>query len=323
MEHDIVRFLHSRFGAMLMMVIAVTATIVAYGMGVVEHLPGDTGMWLPSVNDWIPTGAASLTVNLSLNALIAVMLILLNKWFNILRSVSNLFAGMFFIMQMSQPGLAGQFYGGTLLCVLILFSTIVLYCTFNRPFPLQPVYLIFMLLSVGAMTQYAYMFYLPVFLIGCGQMRIFNIKTVLAAGMGMITPVWIMWGLGLVSLEHFEMPHFVNIFTALDSHEALHMLVSVGFTLMLMLVLSTLNMLKVYNYNSKMRAYNGFIAILSVATAILVFVDYTNLAVYVPLLNCCAAFQIGHFFSIQNARRSYIAILAIIAVYCGLYAWCL
>lgn len=321
MEHDFVRFLHSRFGAMLMMAIAVIGTIVSYCMGNIKHLPGDTGMWLPSANDWIAVGRISLAVNLSLNILIAILLLLLNKWFNILRSPSNLFAGIFLILQMSLPDLMGQFYGGTLLCVVVLFSTIVLYCTYNRPFPRQPIFLIFFLLAVGSMTQYAYVFYLPVFFIGCAQMRILNIKTFLAAGIGILTPVWIMWGFGFITFENLEMPTFVNVFSALDSQETLQMLVSVGLTVMLLFVLGVLNLLKVYNYNSKMRAYNGFISITSIVTVILIIIDYTNLAIYVPLLNCCAAFQIGHFFASNEYRRSYIAILGIIVAYCALYVW--
>lgn len=321
MAHELERFLHSRFGAILMMAIAVVGTIVSYGIGNIKHLPGDTGMWLPSANDWIAVGRVSLAVNLALNGVIAVMLLLLNKWFNILRNPSNLFAGMFFILQMSLPDLMGQFYGGTLLCLVMLFSTIVLYCTYNQPFPRQPIFLIFFLLTVGSMTQYAYVFYLPVFLIGCAQMRILDVKTVLAAMIGIITPIWIMWGFGIVTFADLEMPKFVNVFSALDTREALQMLVSVGLTVGILFVLGMINLLKVYHYNSKMRAYNGFISIMSVVTIILIIIDYTNIVIYVPLLNCCAAFQIGHFFVSNEFRRSYIAILGIVAVYCGLYMW--
>lgn len=319
MEHCLVRFLHSRFGSLLMMAIAVVATVISFAVGNVTPLPSDTGLWLPSANDWMPAGVGSLMVNLSVNVLIALMLVLLNKWFNILRSGSNLFAGVFLIMQMALPALMGQFYGGTLLCFIVLFAVMILYCTYNQPYPRQPIFLIFMLFTIGAMTQYAYVFYIPVFLLGCAQMRIFSVKTLLAVMMGIITPVWIMVGFGLVSLTNVEMPHFVNVFTALDSERALHMLISVGFTLVLLVVLCALNLMKVYNYNSKMRAYNGFLVILSVATAILVLVDFTNLTIYLPLLNCCCAFQVGHFFSVKQSRRSYLAILGIIAVYLGLY----
>ena len=320
-EHDILRFLHSRFGTMLMMVIAIVAIIVSYYTGNVVDIPGDTGTWLPSADDWLPAGGTSLVINLVLNVLIAAMLILLNKRFNILRSPSDLFAGLFLILQMSLPSFMGQFYGGTLLCFAVLFLTYKLYMAFNRPYPLQPIFLIFFLLTVGAMSQYAYLFYIPVFMIGCAQMRIFSFKTLLAVGIGIIAPVWILWGFDLISLRDIKLPHFVNVFSAIDSKEMLQLLVTVGVTVMATFVFGILNLVRVFNYNSKTRAYNGFISIMSFVTIILVLADYTNSATYIPLLNCCAAFQMGHYFAINNYQRSYIAILGIIAVYIALYWW--
>lgn len=320
-EHDILRFLHSRFGTMLMMAIAIVATIVSYYTGNIVDIPGDTGTWLPSADDWLPAGGTSLVINLVLNVLIAAMLILLNKRFNILRSSSDLFAGLFLILQMSLPSFMGQFYGGTLLCFAVLFLTYKLYMAFNRPYPLQPIFLIFFLLTVGAMSQYAYLFYIPVFMIGCAQMRIFSFKTLLAVGIGIIAPVWILWGFDLISLRDIKLPHFVNVFSAIDSKEMLQLLVTVGVTVMATFVFGILNLVRVFNYNSKTRAYNGFISIMSFVTIILVLADYTNSATYIPLLNCCAAFQMGHYFAINNYQRSYIAILGIIAVYIALYWW--
>jgi hypothetical protein len=306
---------------MLMMAIAIVATIVSYYTGNVVDIPGDTGTWLPSADDWLPAGGTSLVINLVLNVLIAAMLILLNKRFNILRSSSDLFAGLFLILQMSLPSFMGQFYGGTLLCFAVLFVTYKLYMAFNRPYPLQPIFLIFFLLTVGAMSQYAYLFYIPVFMIGCAQMRIFSFKTLLAIGIGIIAPVWILWGFDLISLRDIKLPHFVNVFSAIDSKEMLQLLVTVGVTVMATFVFGILNLVRVFNYNSKTRAYNGFISIMSFVTIILVLADYTNCATYIPLLNCCAAFQMGHYFAINNYQRSYIAILGIIAVYIALYWW--
>ena len=306
---------------MLMMAIAIVATIVSYYTGNVVDIPGDTGTWLPSADDWLPAGGTSLVINLVLNVLIAAMLILLNKRFNILRSSSDLFAGLFLILQMSLPSFMGQFYGGTLLCFAVLFVTYKLYMAFNRPYPLQPIFLIFFLLTVGAMSQYAYLFYIPVFMIGCAQMRIFSFKTLLAIGIGIIAPVWILWGFDLISLRDIKLPHFVNVFSAIDSKEMLQLLVTVGVTVMATFVFGILNLVRVFNYNSKTRAYNGFISIMSFVTIILVLADYTNSATYIPLLNCCAAFQMGHYFAINNYQRSYIAILGIIAVYIALYWW--
>lgn len=305
------------------MVLAVTATVLSFFRGDIITVAGSNGLGLPSANEWINHGELSLSVNVLLNVGIAMLMLFLDRSFNVSRSVSALFAGMFFVLQMPFPSLCGQFYGGTLLCLIVVFSTATLFSSFNRPYPLQPVFLIFFLLAAGSFTQYAYLFYLPVFLLGCAQMRIFSLKTLLAAGMGAVTPLWMLWGLGIVDFSGFSLPGFRSILSAIGSVEALQMFVSVGVTLLLCLIFGTLNLIRVFNYNAQTRSYNGFLSLLSIATALFVFFDYYNLIIYIPMLNCCTAFQIGHFFSASNGRRSYIAILGVIVLYVALYLWTL
>lgn len=81
-------------------------------MGDVVHMPGNNGFGLPSANEWIDNSAVSLVVSLALNITISFLLLYLNKRFNIIRSVSMLFAGMFLVMQGGQPSLMGQLYDG-------------------------------------------------------------------------------------------------------------------------------------------------------------------------------------------------------------------
>lgn len=305
------------------MVMTVTAVVVSFLRGDIVPIAGSNGLGLPSANEWIGHGLSSLTVNVLLNVGIALLMLFLDRSFNVSRSVSALFAGMFLVLQMPFPSLTGQFYGGTLLCLIVVFSTATLFSSFNRPYPLQPVFLIFFLLAAGAFTQYAYLFYLPVFLLGCAQMRILNIKTLLAAGMGSVTPLWILWGFEIIDFSGFSLPGFRSILSAIGSVEALQMFVSIGMTLLLCLIFGALNLIRVFNYNAQTRSYNGFLSLLSIATALFVFFDYSNLIIYIPMLNCCTAFQIGHFFSASNGRRSYIAILGVIMLYVALYLWTL
>lgn len=320
-ERNIVALLHSRFGSLLMALIAVAATVVSFMSGNISHIPGDSGTWLLSANEWITNPSISLIASLLTNIGVAALLIYINKQYNVLRSVSHLFAGMFLIMQMAHPAIFGQFHNGTLLCATVILSTAILFSSFNQPFPRQPIFLIFLMLCVGTMSQYAFAFYIPLFMLGCGQMRIFDIKTFTAALIGIITPLWIMWGFGLISVNDFKMPHLVDMFEAVNDKETIQIVATTAFTVLLLFSMGILNLMRVYNLNSQMRAFNGFLSILSFATAICVIADFRNMETYVPLLNCCAAFQVGHFFVVNTQRRSYIAILAIIAIYATLYWW--
>ena len=320
-EQEITRFLHSRYGFLLMLMVSLAGTVAAYLTGAVDALTIDTGFGLPSANDWISNPDISLGVNLTLNVGIALVLIYINRRFNLMRSVSTLFAGIFLVMQGAVPSVMGQLYDGTVICLLVTLSIIPFFTTFQRPERTRRIFLAFCIISAGSLTDYAYAAYILAFLIGCFQMQCFNFKALLAAGIGMVTPYWILWGFGLISADDFALPEFVNIFNALGGREIALLLVYTGFNLFLGTGFGLFNMIKVYGYNSRTRSYNGFLTVLSATTVVLIVIDYAHLNIYLPMLNCCTAFQIGHFFAINRMMRSYIPILTIIAIYILFYIW--
>lgn len=320
---NIVRFLHSRFAAVLLGMAAVACAGVSYGAGDVIPITGSKGLWLASANLWLAPGVVSLLLNLLLCCGIALAMIILNKRFNLIHSTSVLFAGLFMVMQSALPSVAGQFYDGTLLCIAIMACSGILFAAFHEPGATRQVFLIFLLLTMCAFTQYAYVVYIPVFLIGCAQMRIVNGRTMTAALLGLITPIWILAGFGLIDIREITLPEFTNIFAAIRNRELLQMSVTTGVTVLLCIMTGAGCMLRTYSYNTNGRTFNGFIYVVSIITIVLVFIDYTNVATYLPTLNSCAAYHTGHFFAIYNRRLSYIGILAVIAIYAGLYTWSL
>ncbi len=298
---------------MLMLLVSVTGTVV--------HVGGDSGFGFPSANEWISDGALSLGVSLGLNIVISFLLLYLNRRFNIIRSVSMLFAGMFLVMQAGQPSLMGQLYDGSVMCFLILLAIIPFFSTFQRPDRTRRIFLSFLLISLGSLTGYAYTVYLIVFFIGCFQMQCFSLRGLLAALTGILTPYWILCGFGVVSLSSFRMPEFINIFDALEGRDLAQIVVYTIVNLILGVGFGIFDIIKIYGYNGRARAYNGFWIILTIITTLFVIIDYTNLIIYLPILNCCTAIQIGHFFTINNTRRTYIPICCIYVVYIILYLW--
>lgn len=296
-------------------VAAVAVIVVNFLRGNILVISESKGLGLPSAGGWVAPGELSLALNIALTIVAAMLMILLNKRYNIIRSMSSLYAAMFIVMQASLPGLACRFGDGTLLCVTTLFAAFILFSTYGRPGETRGVFMVFFLLAAGALTQYAYAFLIPVFLLGCVQMRILTFRTLLAAGIGIVTPVWILLGLGVIRLDEIALPDFTNIFSLLDRDDAILILASAGFTVLVTIVTGVANFMKIYGYNSRARAFNGFFGILAGTTIMLLLVDFSNITVYLPLLNCCAAFQVGHFFVINRHRRTYIPIIALILIY--------
>lgn len=319
-ESDITRFLHSRVALVFFAIIAFITTNIAFSNGNITPILDNKSLGLTPINQWVEPGRSSMIVNMLLNFGIAALMIYLNKAFNILRSPTIIFAGLFLILQIPISIITGQLYGGTVICAIILICACYLFSTYNSPNP-WAIFTIFSILSFGTFFQYAFMFFAPIMLVGCVQMRILDLRIALAAILGIATPPWILFGFGIISPEEFSFPKFSGIYEQLSSAEIIHILVSIAISVITCIGAWIVNLVKIISYNAQTRAYNGFFAMLSLLSVFLMLIDFTNFIIYVPLLNCCTALQLGHLFTIYESRRSYIGIIAVFAVYLGLYLW--
>ena len=157
-----------------------------------------------------------------------LLMVLLCKVFNVLRSLTWLYIGLFAVMQMATPGLAAQFYTGTLLSVAVGAALMLLFSCYRNPRPSATCSPIFLGLSFLTATQYCFALYVPVFLIGRAQMRIFNGRTLTAAILGMVCPWGIAMGFGIIRPSDIHPPQFVSVLSVIDHHDTLVLLVTVG-----------------------------------------------------------------------------------------------
>lgn len=305
------------------MVLTALATWFAWSLGAVVPITGMMGVGLPSANAWIPQGFASLIAGVACTLATSLYAIHINSRYNILRSLTALVGGMFLVMQMAIPSVMGQFYGGTLLVLLALYCSSLLFSNFDNRESQRSVFLIFLILSAATFTQVAFALYVLVFLVGCAQMRLICPRTMLAGVLGLITPPWILIGFGIVSPDELQLPETVYAWTLTLDSETIRSLIVVGFTIITGAAFAVVNILKILSYNSRVRAFNGFLTMLFIFTSIFILLNFNNYAFYLPLLNCVVAYQIAHFFTYRRYPHSCIAILMIMAVYTGLYVWAL
>lgn len=314
------RFLHSRWCLMVMMILAVGLSYASFAAVGPLVEPMDHGILFPSANLWISSPTVSAVVSVAAVLVIGVLMVALNRTFNLLRSPTLLDASIFMAMAIGLPRLLTSFGSGVLLCLAVLLCLFLLYGSYAQPLTCQRhIYLIFTVLTALAMTQYCFVLYVPVFIIGCMQMRIFNWRTLLAALFGIITPWWLAFGTGLVPVTRAHVPDIAGMFGSFNLEQNVPMIVAMFFTAVLLVGSWMLNFPKMIAYNAHMRAYNGMLSVLSLATLLLCVIDFVNIVVYAPLLGMCTAFQTGRLF-VGRAGQSYIAILSIIAIYIILYA---
>lgn len=320
-EQRLTTVLMSRGMAAAIALIALVGALIAAGRGVTA-IPGLKGIGLPSPNHWADSVAASARTALIVMAVSMAGMVLINRIFNLLRTLSLLYAALFVLMAGAVPMCMCQFYGGTLLVPVLLGAMWAMFGAFNDMNATRRVFLAFAMVTAGAMCQYGFIVYLPVLAMGCAQMRIFSLRTMTAALIGIATPVWIAWGFGIADFSTYGHPGFTTIFTTAARPQIVQFLVAAGVTALLLIALTLLNLIKIYSYNLKTRAMNGLLITVSAATLLMMGLDFTNMPFYYPMLCCATAFQAGHFLAINRNRRScYIMAASIIVVYTGLWVW--
>lgn len=318
-EHRINELFRSRSLSIIMVVIALIAAFIAGSAGVVDAIPGFKGLGLPSPNHWLSSPSHLAPV---VYLLVSMAMIAINRVFNLLHTLSLVCGAWFMWMIGGCPPEMGQVSGGMLLVVIMLAAWSLLFSAFDDPRATPRVFLTFFLVAAGALTQYGFIAYIPILLMGCGQMRIFNIRTLLAALTGIVTPLWITWGMGWIDFSHLAKPGFDNIFTEFSRPLLVWYLSLTAVTVGMLIGLVAVNVIRVYSYNLITRAMNSLMIVTSIATAVMTAVDFTNMPFYYPMLCCCTAFQLGHYAHFHAGHRScYIVLGGTMIVYAAFYLW--
>lgn len=320
---SITRFLHSKTFARLALSACVGATVVAWQLGDVPPITGDRGPGMASPNLWLAGHQAlSLAVNLVLVCGALLLMEFTVKLFNVLRSMTELPWAAAALMLMATPSLSGQLYGGTVLCAVMWGLTAVMFSTFGAADGMQRrVFLIFFVLSLAGLCQYAFLLYVPMMLTATVQMRIFSLRTLLAALIGMVTPLWIVLGFGLLDIDDLTLPAFGSVFGIFDTDDTVPTLTAFGMTAAVSLVGIGMNFVKFIAYNARTRGFNGMLILMTVWTLLLMCLDLANAIIYQPLLTTLAGIQLGHYFANHRGGRTYIIILLILSLFIAVYVW--
>lgn len=320
-----VRICHSRGMAATLCAIALTGGIIAWLSGATGPglQPETEGFAFPPVGTWLTTEWAAMLLNMALTAVIAIGTVFLNREFNLTRGTSVLNVGIFLIMQAANPAVIVHLSDGTAVALTLLICQFALFATYQSPRSARTAFLIFFMLSLGAQTSAAFLWYIPVIIIGMIQMRTLSMRTLTAALLGIVTVPWILLGTGIVSLQSIRIPTFGPAISIQAIMSDLPAAAAIGLSIIIALTFGIGTMLKTYGYNARGRAYNGFIDILTFASIALLLADYAHSPAYIGILNLCAAYQTSHFFTINNRSKSYIAIAGIVALYTAIYLWIL
>lgn len=280
---------------------------------------------LPSLNR--PAGQfgispeLSCVLNFALLIVIAVSMIAINRSFTLLRTLSVFFAAYFLFITGATPGVAASAGISSLLATAMILCMWILFTIYNQRISDRRIFLIFCILGTGALFDWKFLFFVPLYIVGMAQMRILRFKKIIAALIGIITPTWIVFGLDLMPLPALPHIFFTPPSLLLEAPGGWPFLCTVLLTMATGFLFGSTALLRILGFNARARAYNGFLAMLGIYTGLLAIINFTALPDYVTLLNACVSFQVGHFFRATASRRGYIVILILLAAYTALYIW--
>ena len=291
----------------------VAAAALAVSSGVQSPVVEGHGIFFSMQGRLLADGVLSAVVNVLCLLLTGGILLAVNKVFTYVRSMSHLFVSAFFLLQLANPSGLVSFHAGTLMCLVVALTLQPLFAAYQDKHSQRSIFLVFALVATGCMFHYAFLALIPAYLLGFANMRAMGPKGMLAMLFGLVTPFWIVLGLGVVTPMDALAPQWV----VLDKPTLTPIIVLAAVTAVLGIVLSAMNLHTIMNYRMQTRVYNAFFMIVLVLTVIAMCLDHRDLSVYLPLLNLMVAVQVAQVHTLRNFPYRYIFLLLFIAACVG------
>ncbi|MCM1369175.1 MAG: hypothetical protein NC204_02255 [Candidatus Amulumruptor caecigallinarius] len=306
------------------MVPAILASTAMFVVAYFVYTPppaGDMGICFPSPNRWELNSLAGWLINLLLAAATTIVLYFTNKEFTLVRGSDTVLQGMFLISAASCPWLSGMLTSSWIIALANLICFTVLFGCYRKRNATQELFLIATILSLGSMIQYAFIFFMPVYIIGAGFMKCLNIKVVLAFVLGVCSPYWVGVGLGIIPISSFSMPALSNLFDNFTPDDNLFFcLLNISITVTIGLLLALNNMVKLYAGNTQRRLNNSFVNLIGLCCVACIILDSGNMPAYFASTYMICAVQLANLFALRNIKYGWIWLLALSIMYITMFS---
>lgn len=312
-ENSINDFFNSKTFTALMAIAVIASACINDPIWESRHtILGNHGILFPSLAGSITNATASIVANVACTLIIGILMVILNKTFNFIRSVTWIFSSVFLLLMAGNPISSGLLYSGTTMALCVAIITFILFASFQNRRAQRGVFTTFALVTLMAMFQYTYMYLFIALILGYMLMQIMNLRSILAIIIGIITPFWIVLGCHFADFSDFSLPSYQSLWTVMQRPQMHLSFISIIALSVFTIVLTCANLFQIINYKLQVRAYNGFFVYLTALTTTMLALDYRNSFIYLPVLYLCFSIQFAHFFTINNHTRRYIAPIALI-----------
>ena len=300
----------------------VVATVVATMMHVTPPKVEGTGIFYSLNGTLIEPGPLSATLNVVCLLVTGAIMLTLNKVYGYIRSVTRLVAATYFLLQAAHPTSLAALNIGSLMVLVTAVSLMPLFASYQDKHAQRSIFLIFALTATGSMFHYGFLALIPAYLLGFLNMRALGPKGLLAMLFGLVTPFWIVMGLGLVTPGDVIAPRIDGVWHALEWPNGSIGVVVASVTALLGVVLAAINLPTIMNYRMQPRVYNIALAILLIMAIVAMYVDYRDMMVFLPLIHLMVAVQVAQTHVLHTSVLfRYVFLLLLVA--CCVAAACL
>jgi len=304
-EERINEFFHGKqfmFAAWAAMAVS---AFVAASSGRIEYVDCGHGIFFDVADILVGRPMLSVFLNVAVVTVIGLLMQLLNKVYGFVRSNTSMLASAFYLLTMSNPFTSYSLYTGTALALILVLGAFYLYVSYLNPRASHSVFLTFTVITFCTMFHWAFVLLLIAFVFGFIEMRAMQWRGIVAMLLGIITPFWILMGLGVVAPSQFMPMEFSSAMASADLSTISLFVVSVVVTAVAAIVLTCVNLYTIIGYRHQWRIYNAFIMLTGIITIVAMCVDYHDMHVFLPLLNECLAVEFAHAFSINKSQYRY------------------
>ena len=175
-----------------------------------------------------------------------------------------------------------------------------------------------LIISAVSFVDAHILYILPLLVVGLLQMQAATLRTFAAMFVGLLTPYWIVCGLGIVELSQLD---FTTLAIPLQIPSVGLEMIPVGVVLLMGFMTGVGNLYSAFNEKIYTRATNGFINLLSTYTALLLIIDNAHYMQYIPTLIGCVALQASYFFSAHTKRASTITLITLVVLLSAWIGW--
>lgn len=312
-EH-INEYFNGRAFMVLSAVMLVVTAALALSMGCPPPSVGENGAFFSFGGSLFEPSTLSASVNVLCLLATGGIMLALNKVFTYVRSMTHLFVSAFFLLQMANPQGLVALNPGTLLCLVAAIATLPLFASFQDGHAQRSIFLIFALAAAGSMFHYGFLVLMPAFFLGFLNMGVLNLKGLLAILFGLVTPFWIVLGLGIATPADFVAPAISGVWQLAGGVWPNVVLIVAAVTALLGIVLAVMNLPTIMNYRMQTRVYNAFFVITLAMAVIAMCLDCRDVAVFLPLLGLMVSVQVAQAHTLRASRRyRYVFLLLFIA----------